>query len=146
MTFALRPMQPDDRQFVISGWSSSLRLSRDVPLIPMVLWADTMHRVIERALERPMAQTLVAHGEVLQGFICAEPSYVLYVYVAQPFRRLGIARALCGAAGIDPMARFGYACRTRSSWQLLTVHKKAPLATYDPFHARFDQQTTWRPE
>lgn len=145
MITAIRPMQPDDRPFVVSGWSSSLRLSRDVPLIPMSMWATTMRPVIDSAINRPMARTLVAHGEVLQGFVCAEPSYVLYLYVAQPFRRRGIARALIAAAGIDPAARWGYACRTRASWELLVVHKKAPLATYDPFHARFDKPE-WSPE
>lgn len=135
---SIRPMIAADRQFVISGWSSSLRMSRDVPLIPMSRWADIMHPVIDAALDRQAARTLVAHGEVLHGFICAEPRYVLYVYVAQPFRREGVARALFAAAGIDPGAQFGYACRTRASWELLVIHRKCPMATYDPYHARFD--------
>ena len=133
-------MEADDRRFVISGWSSSLRLSRDVPLIPMSMWATVMHPVIAHQLDRPGSSTLVAHGEVLQGFICAAPNYVFYVYVAQPFRRCGIALALLGAAGIDPAGRWGYACRTRASWELLVKLRKAPFATYDPFHARFDNQ------
>lgn len=140
MTIALRPMEPDDRAFVISGWSSSLRLSRDAPLIPMSMWAATMRPVIEHALARPAARTIVAHGAVLQGFVCAEPRYVLYVYVAQPFRGHGLVRRLLAAVDIDPDEPFAYACRTRASWQLLTVHRKAPHATYDPFRARFDSQ------
>src|SRR6185436_4861116 len=39
VTLSLRPMLPDDRCFVVSGWSSSLRTSRDVALIPMSMWA-----------------------------------------------------------------------------------------------------------
>lgn len=146
MTTALRAMSPDDRAFVVSGWSSSLRLSRDVPLIPMSRWAAIMHPVIEYALDRPAAHTFVAHGSVLQGFICAEPRYVLYLYVAQPFRRQGIARALFEAAGIDPSEPFGYACRTRASWELLAKHRKAPCAVYDPFRARFDDTQESRTE
>jgi len=145
VTTAIRLMLPDDRAFVLSAWSSSLRSSRDVPLIPMSMWASVMRPVLEHMLDRTTAGTLVAHGEVLQGFICVEPNYVLYLYVAQPFRRLGIARALLAAAGIDPAQRFGYACRTRASWQLLQVHRKAPLAAYDPFHVRFDN-SEWSPE
>lgn len=140
MTTSIRPMEPGDHQFVLSGWSSSLRSSRDVAFIPMSRWAEIMHPVIEYALARPAARTLVAHGEVLQGFVCVEPGYVLYLYVAQPFRRNGIARALLTAAGIDPARPFGYAARTRASWELLVVHGKAPLAVYDPYHARFDNQ------
>jgi len=152
MTTTLRPMLPADRAFVRSGWSSSLRTSRDVPLIPMRLWAAIMHPVIDHALDRPAARTIIAHGQVLQGFVCAEPAYtlevhgrraemqgyVLYLYVALPFRRCGIARALMAAAGIDPARPFGYACRTRSSWELITLRKKYQFATYDPFRARFD--------
>lgn len=138
MTSKIRPMAPGDRQFVVSGWSSSLRTSRDVPLIPMSRWSAIMHPVIEAALERPAVRTLVAHGEVLHGFVCAEPGYVLYIYVAQPFRDRGVARALLEAAGISPEGPFGYACRTRASWELLVIHRKCPLATYDPFRARFD--------
>lgn len=146
MTTTIRPMLPADRAFVRSGWSASLRTSRDVQLIPMRLWAVTMHPVIDHALDRPAARTLIAEGEVLQGFVCAEPGYVLYLYVAQPFRRLGLARALLAAADIDPARRFGYACRTRASWELIVLHRKAPLAVYDPFRARFDPEQESRTE
>lgn len=143
---AVRPMQSDDRAFVVSGWSSSLRLSRDISFIPMARWAELMRPVIEAVLARPAARTLVAHGEVLQGFVSFEPRYVLYLYVAQPFRRNGIARSLLEAAGIDPSAPFGYACRTRASWELIVLHRKAPFAVYDPYRARFDDNNESRPE
>jgi GNAT superfamily N-acetyltransferase len=140
MTIAIRPMTPDDRRFVVSGWSSSWRASRDIALVPHSMWAAVMHPIIEHHIDRPIVRTFVAHGEVLHGFICAEPDYVLYLYVARPFRCCGIASALLRAAGIDVSARFGYAVRTRALWELLVVHRKAPLAIYDPYHVRFDNQ------
>ena len=43
MTIAFRPMIPADRQFVLSGWSSSFRTSRYAGLIRNSRWADVMH-------------------------------------------------------------------------------------------------------
>lgn len=124
----------DDRQFIVSGWSSSQKRTRDIPLVPDALWAATWHPIVRATLDRPTVVTVVAHGEVLQGFICAEPGYVIYVYVAQAFRGQGIARGLFASVAIDPESRFGYACRTKTSWE---CRAKIPLAHYDPFRVRF---------
>src|SRR3989442_922310 len=96
-----RPAGPSDRDFIVSGWSSSYRMSRDCTT-PMALYAKQKHEEVEWYLAR--VRTLVAHGEagVLFGFIAYDPAmyvartgrhritlngYVLYVYVAAPFRR-----------------------------------------------------------
>lgn len=136
MTASYRYAVPDDRKFILSGWSSSQRMTRDVPLIPMKRWADVWHPIVNQVLDQPRTCAIVAHGAVLQGFIAFQPPlYVLYVYVAQPFRRNGIARGLFAAAGIDPRARFSYACRTKASWE---CRNKVPFAEYDPFPVRFE--------
>ena len=148
-----RPAIADDRAFIVSGWSASYRASRDVALIPMRLYAATYRPVISEHVDR--SRVLVAHGEagVLFGFIAYDHTvyvatiddervtldgYVLYVYVASPFRRRGIARRLFTAAGISPTQRFGYACRTRWSWEL---RPKIPLAEYEPNRARHEETT-----
>lgn len=150
---------PDDHVFILSGWSSSLRMTRDIPFIPMARgreelrlpeavleWATVMRPVLEYALAR--STCIVVEGEVLAGFIAFEPrdleawprqdfGYVLYCYVAQPFRGRGFARGLFRAAAIDPSTRFTYACRTRASWE---CRDKFPNATYDPFRARYPKE------
>lgn len=147
---ATRPATPADRDFIVSGWSASLRSSRDIPLIPMTIYADTFRPIIERLLDR--CNVIIAHGDSLPfGFIAFDPStyvakiagqrvtldgYILYVYVASPYRRSGVARRLFSAAGISPTQRFGYACRTRSSW---AFRSKIPLAEYEPFRARYGE-------
>ena len=142
---------PDDQIFIVSGWSSSQRMSRDIPLVQMTDWAALWHPVVRAVLARPRSQTLVAHGALRQGFICFEhsaignPPLVNYVYVAQPYRRQGIASGLFAAADIDPASRFEYACRTKMSWELLEQHRKAPLAGYNPFRARFAEEERTRP-
>lgn len=151
MIFTCRPAIAADRMFVISGWSASLRMTRDVPLISMADWSSIMHPQIAKVIDRAGAQTIVAEGSVLAGFVCFErdarirdesrrtvvADYVFYIYVAQPFRRRGVARGLFDAAGIDPASRFHYACRTLSSWE---VRPKFPAAHYSPYHARFQPE------
>lgn len=138
MTVLCRQMLDEDRQFVVSGWSASQRMTRDIPLIEHEDWATIWHPVVRKALNRTGVQTIVAVGAVQWGFITFEPpQYVYYVYVAQPFRKRGTARRLFAAAGIDPRSRFGYACRTLASWE---CRDKMPQAHYDPFHARFSPE------
>ena len=150
----IRKMILDDREFVLGGWLDSYRGSRDIVLCPMRLYAQTYRPWISSILG--MASTLVAHGEsgVLFGFIVYDSTtyvasfggrkitlygHVCYVYVDEPFRsRWGIARKLFEAAGIDPASRFGYACRTRSSWLL---RSKIPLAEYEPYRTRHEEVT-----
>lgn len=139
MTASYRNAVVDDRKFIVSGWSASYRMSRDISLLSMKDYAEVMHARIEGVLDLPHTTTIVAHGSALQGFISFQaPLYVLYVYVAQPFRGNGIARGLFAAAHIDPSSRFSYACRTRASWE---CRGKIPLAQYDPFPARFGART-----
>ena len=155
MIFTYRPTQPEDRMFIVSGWSSSYRMSRDCTT-PMAIYAKQKHEEIDCHLKRERVQTLVAEGSVLAGFISFEPrarivdeyglvtaDFVYYVYVAQPFRRRGVARGLFGAAGIDPSTRFHYACRTLGSWEL---RDKIPLAHHSPYYARYSPQENERNE
>lgn len=137
MTSSYRFADLDDRQFIVSGWSASYRMSRDISFIDMRDYAEVMHALIGKVLTQPRTKVIVAHGAVLQGFIAyQEPAYILYCYVAQPFRRNGIAAGLFAAAGIDPESRFQYAARTKASWE---CRFKIPQAEYDPYRIRFQE-------
>lgn len=138
---AVRPIVEADRPFVISGWSASYRDSRDLSFISMVDYATIMHSQIERLLANPRFETLVLwSSDVRAGFICFErPDYVVYVYVAGPYRSRGFAHHLLDAAGIDPTSRFEYAGRTRASW-MLVASGKLPAAKYNPYRARFERK------
>lgn len=151
----IRPMAPEDRPFVTSGWSTSMRGSRDLAMIPMWGYAEIMRPIVEGCLDHPSVATLVAEGGngVLLGFAAVDATpysrrgagtkpgatpefagYVFYVYVASPFRRWGVASDLLAAAGIDLTRPFGYAVRTRSSFE---ARAQAPLAEFEPYRARF---------
>jgi GNAT superfamily N-acetyltransferase len=141
-------MTDADRGFVIDGWLTSYRDTRDIAYVEDEHFWSTYAPVIERALKR--CCVLVEEGEVRRGFIAFEPEpyetsyrgvtstmhgYVWYVYVAQPFRGWKIARDLMTAAGIDPESRFGFAAQTRASWELRKANK-ITNAHYDPYRTR----------
>lgn len=137
-----RPMDSDDRQFVISGWSSSFRKSPYAGMISNERYSDVMHREIAAILDRPTTRTLVAcepeeldhlGRQFLYGFIAVRSTgapYVYYCYVrlGVGFRRRGIARKLLHAADIDEAGPFKYAYRTDVVRDLAA---RIPLATWD---------------
>lgn len=138
---------PDDEPFIVSGWSASYRMSRDVAHVQMEMWAAGFwHPVVKAVLARPRVKTVVAYGELLRGFLCYELSEignvpsVHYAYVAEPYRGWGIVRGMFYAAGIDPERPFNYTCRTQGSWELLVKYRKAPLAHYDPYRGRYAEE------
>ncbi len=153
----IRYATADDYPFILSGWSASLRSSRDFAFIEMDQWAALMRPVFERHLQRSLC--LVDTGETdesRRGFIVydaprpgeyvdgprgMEPDrgYVLYVYVAAPFRRWGVARGLFEAAGISLDSRFHYAVRTKASWE---CKGKIRAAVFNPYRARFKKEAT----
>ena len=101
MTFTYRPAEPADGQMILSGWSSSYRLSRDVAFIQMDRYAETMHAIVRSVLARPRVQTIVADGDISArvGFICFEhsqiggPPLVMYIF----FNRQIVAGMTAGA-------------------------------------------------
>ncbi len=139
------PAMPQDRSFVVSAWSSSLRLSDRAGMIHMDDWATVMHVQIDKVLDRPSAVTITACDQesmVIQGFVCADvasavlPPIVFYIYVKEPYRRKGIARGLFAAIGVDPLQPFDYACRTALVGLL---RDKIPGARHDHLRARFPE-------
>jgi len=142
------PCTTADRPFVISGWSSSYRMTRD-STIPMPMWSEgAYHPVVDWYMSKKRSITLVSRGsttETRRGFICYEPAHrgtamVHYLYVAEPYRGHGVARALLAAAGVDPSEPFDYSHRTKASWELIEVAKKAPRAKYNPIAARYAEE------
>lgn len=135
-----------DRNFVLGGWSSSLKHSRDAGMITSDDWVDVMHLQIAKICARPETRVLVAHGEVpgiFTGFIAGEPDerIVYYCFVKETYRGNGIARRLFEALGVDPRGRFAYPCMTRAS---KSAGSKIPLAIHDPAVARYPKQDRHR--
>jgi hypothetical protein len=138
---------------VVATFVESYRTSRSAGLIAMEDWQAVMEPQVKKVLARDGVTVHVAchPGEtdrradlygwiaVERGYVAAEPEVangrhghrlvpcdvplVLYVYVKSPFRKLGIARGLFGAAGIG--ARWNYACRTSVVTKLAAKMREA---------------------
>lgn len=123
---AYRLAREHDRPFVVESWLSSYRTAHAAGLIAMDDWHDVMLRQVERVLARPGCETHVAchpgedlPGADLYGWIATEPEpepglgpLVHYCYVKVAYRRMGIARGLLSAAGVDRQRPWVYTCKT----------------------------------
>lgn len=151
MTVCFRPATEGDRSFIVSAWSSSFRDAYAAGLIAMDDWATVMRPQIEKVLARPDCTTMIAHDSDedptvgLYGFISADvarsPALVYYCYTKQAYRRMGIARGLFAAIGVDPSRAFDYACRTIAVSELA---RKIPSSRWQPLAARYPKTTTPR--
>ena len=135
---AIRPAAEHDERFVIASWLSSYRRAKQAGLIRKEDWFAVMWPQIEHVLRRPDVRTLVAyetdeadHVADLYGFITADTSastpLLYYCYTKQAYRRMGVARRLFAAAGIDTNSRFDFTCETPQASEL---RPKAPFARY----------------
>ena len=71
-------------------------------------------------------------GRWVDRLVPAGCPLVHYVYVKQPYRRLGIAKALLKEAGLDPRDKFFYTCKTA-----VVSHLDLPCAKWMPLIARY---------
>jgi GNAT superfamily N-acetyltransferase len=65
---------------------------------------------------------------------------VHYLYVKEPFRRIGVASYLMRTAGVDLKADWSFTHKTAASTRI--TKRLAPQATYNPLLARFDKTQT----
>lgn len=139
------------RNFVLGGWSSSMKHSRDSGMIVATKYPRVMHEQIADICARPECRVLVAVGtsaNVFGGFIAGEPDerIVYYVFVKGHYRRGGLSRRLFVALGIDPTSRFAYPCSTDALEDPAhgRLVRKIPRAVHDPAVARYPKSERHR--
>jgi GNAT superfamily N-acetyltransferase len=141
---AYRRATGDDLHFVEESFLDSFRTCHTAGLISMDEWHDVMAPQWRRLMARPRMEVAVAYhpGETdhradLYGWLAVERGherpYVLYCYVKQPYRRMGVARGLFAYAGIDGDL-FDFAANTGA---VSRVRPKIPRARFRPLIARF---------
>lgn len=160
---AFRPAEPDERRClcdgrpedsrqcspIVSHWSSSYKKSHYAGLIWCEDWAAVMHPQITKVLERQARTAILAvdakDAAFIYGFIVGDtigPTPVVdYVFVKEPYRREGIARALFGELGVEPRQRFVFSCKTRVVSQLAD---KIPGGRFDNEQARYPKESRRR--
>lgn len=158
MTITFRPASPtgDDREFVVSTWSSSWKGSHYAGVICAEDWATIMRPQFAKHLDKSGTRTIIACEDddpnYFYGWIAGDPTerppVVHYVYVKQPYRRHGykngvrigdgIARQLFAALGVDPTKRFVYTCGSPTA---VRMRDKIPLARLNPNGLRYTKET-----
>lgn len=140
-----------ERRFVLDSWLKSYKNSHAAGLIDAYRWYEVMVPQLELIFARPGVRTLIAHNPErpaddyagLFGFICGEPDsdprFVYYVFIKEPYRRLGIARGLLGALGLKSNDQFEYGCKTSILTFPANLQTKIPYARWNPVGARFDR-------
>ncbi len=105
----IRDMLPGEENFIYNSWLHSYRSSQFARPIESKTYYAFHHAIIERLLARTTTNVLIAaHSatpDVILGYLvletpshmplnCATMPVAHFLYVKQPFRRLGIAKAL----------------------------------------------------
>lgn len=120
-SLAFRDASDDDYPFVIDSWLRSFRTSFASGPLSRERSNDAYRGQIADVMSRPKARTVVAYHPAvgsesladIYGWACCEnPQVIHYVFTKQGFRRLGIARLVIAAAGVDLAKPYVYAFRT----------------------------------
>lgn len=100
----MRPAEEGDVPFIFSSWLQSFRDgNEDARAMNKDAYFAGQHIVIADIMQRPNSKCLVAcaldHGPQIFGWACGDIAIAAlhYVYVKQPYRRMGIAKTLVGA-------------------------------------------------
>ncbi len=120
----LRLATSEDAAFIFNSWLKAYRHSKVVQSIPNEIYFNGQHKVIEGLVKR--AQFIIACnptdesqifgygvGEMLESVLC-----VHFIYVKEPYRKLGIAATLLQALGHTAGSPYLYTHRTHAAEKL----------------------------
>jgi len=98
MKIALRPVKPDDKNFIMATWLRGLYYSSWMQNIEKKSFFDNYPKVIEHILGKATVTCAVLEDDpdVILGYIVAQQTALHYLFVKSAFRNLGIAKKLLG--------------------------------------------------
>ena len=117
-----RDLDPDEMGFVMDSWFRSYRSSEYAGVIPNHLYYPTMREMLASLMIRGAkiltAVTRMQDGDRVVGYVCYErkgsEAHVAYIYCKDPFRQMGLGRALWNKA-TDGASTVIYSHKTRMS-------------------------------
>lgn len=118
LPIAMRHPHKEDIPFIFNSWLHSYRHSLHVKNISNTVFYSEHHKVLERLFKRCEAKIACDPTDQNQiyGYIVYERItgvlVVHYVYVKQPYRKLGLCKQLLSAAGRNPGEAFAYTHET----------------------------------
>jgi GNAT superfamily N-acetyltransferase len=161
-----RPAEAKDWPFVLETFLDSYKHCHAAGLIQMNDWKEVMRPQLQKILDRPGCATWVAFnpaeaesGSDLYGWAAVERDYkiptrkrvngqwetslelsedplVHYIFTKQAYRRLGIAKGLLRAAGVNVTEPFWFSAKTPV---LDRLKAKIPQARWNPLLCRFEK-------
>ena len=135
-TPTIRTATPSDMVFVASSWRSCYRSSHFAGPIPMDLYNSLYRDIISRVLARRDIQVRVsAKDEDIFGYVVFEHGVLHWLYVKDPYRRLGCARALFESAKFAQGASFVYTFKTADAAEV--IRKKHLMGKFNPMIVRY---------
>jgi GNAT superfamily N-acetyltransferase len=138
-TFYIRRAREGDMGLVLRAWLDSFFDAHAAGPLPADVYRAAYRETIGRIVEQTATEAHVAVSPrdpdaTLYGFVVAEPATRLWMlYVKQPYRGRGIARALMDTVGLERFTRFAYVFKTASAG---AVSRHWPNARFDPMPAR----------
>lgn len=95
----VRPVEPDDLNFVYDAWFKSWRSSKYAGVIPNNRYYEIMREVVENLVGRGAEILVATASNRLLGFICFEYTQdkrpvVHYIYVKDPYFKFGVGELL----------------------------------------------------
>ncbi len=133
----IAPAREKDLGLVYDAWLDAFYDAHASGPMPSDVYRAAYRETIRRILT--MTPALVARSprdeNLLYGFVCATaaPPVLYFLYVKQPYRRRGFARALMQHVGLTPAKRFVFTFKTALATELV---EHWPHARFDPLMLR----------
>lgn len=106
MQIKIRAAKPEDINFIYSTWLRCYK--HDSPITKYVkrdMFFDEHQKLLDGLLTHVGVKVAIACEEndedLIFGFLAYEPKIVHFVYIKEPFRKMGIAKKLITHEGID---------------------------------------------
>ncbi|MEK7383443.1 MAG: hypothetical protein AAB262_09165 [Elusimicrobiota bacterium] len=148
MRAIFRPLLPTDRRFIAATWSMHWWRPAECALLLRSAWRSAVFNSVLWVLDRPGVNVLVvADADAVAGdadvfgyLVTYEPvgepvPLVLFLFVKDGARRVGLATQLLRRVGLEPDSPITYACHTPTA-AVLHEAGKFPLAQWRPELAR----------
>lgn len=135
----LRPATEADAPFIFNSWLKCYRHSKAALQIQNEIYFQGQHRLIEGLVHR--ARFIIACNPAdetqIYGYSCGETiedvTCVHFIYVKEPYRKLGLACTLLAALGHVPGTPYLYTHKTHAAEKLEKKH----AMVYHPFLAYY---------
>ena len=135
---SIRPVRVSDMAFILANWLNHYKNYSSFALrVPRALFFKYHQQIAKMILGRRTSKVLVAtssdDSDLILGFLVSEETedgpIIHFLFIQKAFRKLGIAKALLQAAGIQS----SQASFSHWTYDMDEIVKKNPTLVYNPY-------------